>query len=171
VFHVSTENQLADIFTKPLDEKTFCRLRIELNVLDSWNLDWCVAYMCLMLWSCSLMHFVYLWCSSCTHDPRTSQVHLQVMHLFRGRHATTWPFETNCVLEFTWFSLKGGLKGKGELGPYKTSTALRWVGNSLQVHLHTLIASVLLFEDFGEAMGLRGQNWSRFGAWCQRGRK
>jgi hypothetical protein len=31
VFHVSTENQLADIFTKPLDEKTFCRLRSELN--------------------------------------------------------------------------------------------------------------------------------------------
>jgi hypothetical protein len=35
VFYVSTENQLADIFTKPLDEKTFCRLRSELNVLDS----------------------------------------------------------------------------------------------------------------------------------------
>ena len=39
VFHISTENQLADIFTKPLDEKTFCRLRSELNVLDSLNLD------------------------------------------------------------------------------------------------------------------------------------
>jgi hypothetical protein len=35
----STENQLADIFTKPLDEKTVCRLRSELNVLDSRNLD------------------------------------------------------------------------------------------------------------------------------------
>jgi hypothetical protein len=34
VFYVST-----DIFTKPLDEKTFCRLRSELNVLDSRNLD------------------------------------------------------------------------------------------------------------------------------------
>jgi hypothetical protein len=39
VFYVNTENQLADIFTKPLDEKTFCRLRSELNVLDSQNLD------------------------------------------------------------------------------------------------------------------------------------
>jgi hypothetical protein len=39
VFYISTENQLADIFTKPLDEKTFCRLRGELNVLDSRNLD------------------------------------------------------------------------------------------------------------------------------------
>jgi hypothetical protein len=38
VFYVSTENQLADIFTKPLDEKTFCRLCSELNVLDSRNL-------------------------------------------------------------------------------------------------------------------------------------
>jgi hypothetical protein len=39
VFYVSTKNQLADIFTEPLDEKTFCRLRSELNVLDSRNLD------------------------------------------------------------------------------------------------------------------------------------
>jgi hypothetical protein len=39
VFHISTENKLADIFTKPLDEKNFCRLRSELNVLDSRNLD------------------------------------------------------------------------------------------------------------------------------------
>jgi hypothetical protein len=39
VYHISTENQLADIFTKPLDEKTFCRLRSGLNVLDSRNLD------------------------------------------------------------------------------------------------------------------------------------
>jgi hypothetical protein len=39
VCHISTENQLADIFTKPLDEKKFCMLRSELNILDSWNLD------------------------------------------------------------------------------------------------------------------------------------
>jgi hypothetical protein len=39
IYHISTKNQLADIFTKPLDEKRFCRLRIELNVLDSRNLD------------------------------------------------------------------------------------------------------------------------------------
>jgi hypothetical protein len=39
VYHISTENQLADIFTKPLDEKRFCRLRSELNILDSRNLD------------------------------------------------------------------------------------------------------------------------------------
>jgi transposase InsO family protein len=36
--HVSTDKQLADIFTKPLDEQRFCTLRSELNVLDSRNL-------------------------------------------------------------------------------------------------------------------------------------
>jgi hypothetical protein len=34
---VRSEEQLADIFTKHLDEATFCRLRNELNVLDSSN--------------------------------------------------------------------------------------------------------------------------------------
>jgi hypothetical protein len=32
VCHISIENQLADIFTKHLDEKRFCRLRSELNI-------------------------------------------------------------------------------------------------------------------------------------------
>nr|CAH66640.1 OSIGBa0140A01.8 [Oryza sativa] len=36
--HVRTESQLADIFTKPLDEKRFCELRSELNILDSRNI-------------------------------------------------------------------------------------------------------------------------------------
>jgi hypothetical protein len=35
---VSTEQQLADIFTMPLDEQRFCVLRSELNILDSRNL-------------------------------------------------------------------------------------------------------------------------------------
>jgi hypothetical protein len=39
IYHISTKNQLADIFTRPLDEKRFCMLRSELNVLDSRNLD------------------------------------------------------------------------------------------------------------------------------------
>jgi hypothetical protein len=33
--HVSTDKQLADIFTKPLDESMFCSLRNELNIIDS----------------------------------------------------------------------------------------------------------------------------------------
>jgi hypothetical protein len=35
IHHVSTHKQLVDIFTKPLDEKRFCKLRSELNVLES----------------------------------------------------------------------------------------------------------------------------------------
>jgi hypothetical protein len=33
ICHVSTDHQLADIFTKPLDERRFCEMRSELNVL------------------------------------------------------------------------------------------------------------------------------------------
>ena len=36
--HVSPDKQLADIFTKTLDEQRFCFLRSELNILDSRNL-------------------------------------------------------------------------------------------------------------------------------------
>jgi hypothetical protein len=39
IAYVSTKEQLVDIFTKPLDEKTFTKLRNELNILDSWNFD------------------------------------------------------------------------------------------------------------------------------------
>jgi hypothetical protein len=37
IAYVSTKEQLVDIFTKPLDEQTFIRLRHELNILDSRN--------------------------------------------------------------------------------------------------------------------------------------
>jgi hypothetical protein len=36
---VSTNEQLADIVTKPLNEKTFTKLRHELNILDFRNFD------------------------------------------------------------------------------------------------------------------------------------
>jgi hypothetical protein len=39
IAYVSTHNQLADIFTKLQDEKTFSKLRNKLNVLDSRNFD------------------------------------------------------------------------------------------------------------------------------------
>jgi hypothetical protein len=39
IAYVSTKEQLADMFTKPLDEKTFTKLRNELNILDSRNFD------------------------------------------------------------------------------------------------------------------------------------
>jgi hypothetical protein len=39
IAYVSTHNQLVAIFIKPLDEKTFSKLRNELNILDSRNFD------------------------------------------------------------------------------------------------------------------------------------
>jgi hypothetical protein len=39
IAYVSTKEQLAEIFTKLLDEKTFTKLRNELNILDSRNFD------------------------------------------------------------------------------------------------------------------------------------
>jgi hypothetical protein len=41
---VSTDDQLADIFTKPLDESQFCKLRNELNVIDISNVAWELAH-------------------------------------------------------------------------------------------------------------------------------
>jgi hypothetical protein len=35
---VRTDDQLADIFTKPLDETRFCKLRSELNVINLSNI-------------------------------------------------------------------------------------------------------------------------------------
>ena len=35
---VDTKDQLVDIFTKPLDEKRFCKLRNELNILEFSNM-------------------------------------------------------------------------------------------------------------------------------------
>ena len=37
--HARTDKQLADIFTIPLDEKVFCYLRGELNIIDASNLE------------------------------------------------------------------------------------------------------------------------------------
>jgi hypothetical protein len=37
ISHVRTNDQLADIFTKPLDDKWFCELWSELNITDSQN--------------------------------------------------------------------------------------------------------------------------------------
>jgi hypothetical protein len=37
ISHVRTNEQLADIFTKPLDEKRFQELRSKLNIIDSHN--------------------------------------------------------------------------------------------------------------------------------------
>jgi hypothetical protein len=39
IYSIGTDDQLADIFTKPLDETRFCTLRSEMNVIDLSNMD------------------------------------------------------------------------------------------------------------------------------------
>jgi hypothetical protein len=36
--NIGTDDQLADLFTKPLDETRFCKLRNKLNILDYSNM-------------------------------------------------------------------------------------------------------------------------------------
>jgi hypothetical protein len=38
IYSIGTDDQLADIFTKPLDEMRFCKLRSEMNVIDLSNM-------------------------------------------------------------------------------------------------------------------------------------
>jgi hypothetical protein len=96
VFHISIDHELADIFTKPLDEKRFCKLRSELNVLDSQNLDWSITYMSFYVLNHVILSIImYFGVQVVKHHPRTSQVLVQMMHMFRGGYATTWLHETN----------------------------------------------------------------------------
>jgi hypothetical protein len=59
IAYVNTQNQLVDIFTKPLDEKTFSKLRNELNILDSRNFDWNVAHITHLY---TFDHVSFIWC-------------------------------------------------------------------------------------------------------------
>jgi hypothetical protein len=61
IAYVSTHNQLADIFTKPLDEKTFSKLRNELNILDSQNFDWNIAHIA-HLYTFDYVSFIWYKC-------------------------------------------------------------------------------------------------------------
>jgi hypothetical protein len=59
VEYVSTHNQLVDIFTKTLDEKTFSKLRNKLSVLDSRNYNWNLAHIAPLIMAC-LFHLVQM---------------------------------------------------------------------------------------------------------------
>jgi hypothetical protein len=45
ISHVGTNDQLVDIFTKPVDGKRFHELRSELNIIDFWNVAYFVAHL------------------------------------------------------------------------------------------------------------------------------
>jgi hypothetical protein len=66
IVYVNTKNQLADIFTKPLDENfdsrnelnSLCKLRNELNILDSRNFDWNIAHITILY---TFDHVSFIW--------------------------------------------------------------------------------------------------------------
>jgi hypothetical protein len=58
IAYVNTHNQLVDIFTKPLDEKTFSKLRNDLNILDSRNFDWNIAPIAILY---TFDHISFIW--------------------------------------------------------------------------------------------------------------
>jgi hypothetical protein len=58
IAYVNTQNQLADIFTKPLDEKTFSKLRNELTILDSQNFERNIAHIAYLY---TFDHISFIW--------------------------------------------------------------------------------------------------------------
>jgi hypothetical protein len=58
------------------------------------------------------------------------------------------PLRLIYLVEYTWCSLKGALKGKMDLDDAKTSTALRYLCTHFQVHIYALIAFLLLIDIF-----------------------
>jgi hypothetical protein len=45
ISRVGTIDQLADIFTEPLDERRFCELRSKLNIINSQNVAYDIAHL------------------------------------------------------------------------------------------------------------------------------
>jgi hypothetical protein len=59
ISHVRSNEQLSDIFTKPLDERRFGELRSELNIIDSWHVGLKVAHLkCYLLVSILSLFYV-----------------------------------------------------------------------------------------------------------------
>jgi hypothetical protein len=165
VFYISTENQLADIFTKPFDEKTFCRLRSELNVLDSRNLDWFVAYMCIMLWSRSLCILLFSCGAQVVQTfPRPHKSFCKWSTYLGGDVLQLDPLRLTVCLSLLDLVSKEVWKGKGGLGPWKTSTALRWECNLFQVHLMYSYCLCILIWRFWWGNGVPGPKLIPF--WC-----
>jgi hypothetical protein len=67
------------------------------------------------------------------------------------------PLRLTFVFEFTCFSLKSELKGKGELGPCKDFHCTPVLTPSSYLCSYCLFFVLLFIDNFGEAMGLKGQ--------------
>jgi hypothetical protein len=129
IAYVSTNNQLADIFTMPLDEKTFSKLRNEPNVLDSRNFDWNLAH---------IAHFIPL-IMACLF-------HLVQMHI---SYSSCDKAKTN-VLPRIFLYLVLNWKEIGVVGKGKASAPYLSVSFALLVYLLSyLFKRPLIFSIFG----------------------
>jgi hypothetical protein len=83
----------------------------------------------------------YFWCSSCTSHPRTSQVPMQMMHMFRGRMCyNLTPLRLTCLLSTLDIVSKLYWNGKVNLDKERASTAFRYQCIVSQVCTCDLIA-------------------------------
>jgi hypothetical protein len=119
IAYVSTHNQLADIFTKPLDEKTFSKLRNELNVLDSQNFDWNIAHIAPFI--PFIMSYLF---------------HLVQMHI---SYSTCAKANTN-VLSRVFPYLVLNWKGNEVIDKGKASTPYSLVSFALLMYLHSYLS-------------------------------
>jgi hypothetical protein len=103
----------------------------------------------------------YFWCSSCTSHPRTSQVLMQMMHMFRGRmYYNLTPLRLTCLLEWFWYSLKVELKGKNvNLDKERASTAF-WYQCILSQVLPCVLIAFWSYLTFWWGNGVQGPNGS-----------
>jgi hypothetical protein len=118
-----------------------------------------------------IVFIAYIWCSSCTSHPQTSQVPMQVMHMFRGRMCyKLTPLKLTCLFEYSWNSLKRILKGKSELGQRKSFHCILVNVSCPKSLLYSHCLFALIWH-FGEAMGLKGQKGLPFWCFMPKGKK
>jgi hypothetical protein len=106
----------------------------------------------------------YFWCSSCTSHPWTSQVPMQMMHMFRGRICyNLTPMRLTCLLSTIDTVSKLYWKGKMNLDKERASTAFWYQCILSQVHTYVFIAFCSYFT-FWWGNGVRGPKVLLF--WC-----
>jgi hypothetical protein len=116
IYHVSTDHRIADIFTRPLNERRCCELRSELNVLDLWNLYWSIAYIIYVPLIILIMFLIWFVAYFGAQVVECLSQTLQVLVHWCIREGEDMlildPLRLMCLLKWFWCSLKGGLKEK-----------------------------------------------------------
>jgi hypothetical protein len=95
----------------------------------------------IMLLSALMLLIAYFWCSSRMSHPRTSQVPMQMRHMFRERMCyNLTPLRLTCLLSTLKIVLKYIERGKVNLDKERASTALWYKCILSQDRTYVLIA-------------------------------